>query len=354
MLRRACALALLVLAAACGGGDPSSAPTPSAAPSVAPSAAARLLAVARAAGPLELYGLTGHTAVRVQTLTSPDPAARVVSLSLSGGPSPLVCAVWDLTGPAADRRDDHRLLCYPTGAAAGVEIAEAGTDVAVVAVRPDAAALAWVNTADNETLTVASFEKGKANDLRRYVADTSKPAGSGEKSFTGEGASSLAWATPSELVISVVVESDDGPAPRRFALPASGDGGGWLKAPRVVVPATEKGYFAYDSVVSASGPQALARMRSSWMDEGHQPDRAVRIDLASGAVREVLATAAEGRSITHVSGDGGTVVYRTAEPPDRAVEPDIDPKVYVRYTGDARGTQVTGLPADVAVVVTPS
>jgi hypothetical protein len=312
--------------------------------------------VARASGSLELYGLTGHTAVRVQALASPGAAARVLSVSLSGGPAPLVCAVWDLTGPAAYERGENRLLCYPTGAAAGVEVVEAGKDVGVVAVRPDAGALAWVDTADNQTLTVATFREGKATDLRHYLAEPGQPAGWGEKSFTGEGAADLAWATPGELVISVVVESDDGPAPRRFALPASGDGGGWLAAPRVAVPTSETGYFTYDSITSASGTQALARVRSTWMDEGGKPDRAVRIDLSSGAVRDVLATAAEGRSITHVSGDAGTVVYRTSGPEggDPAVAKDPEPKVYVRYRGDARGTMVAGLPDDVTEVVTPS
>ena len=70
--------------------------------------------------------------------------------------------------------------------------------------------------------------------------------------------------------------------------------------------------------------------------------RAVRVDLRTGAVTDVLATALPGREVTAVLGGRDGVIYTTAPTSGRGPT-----RTYLRRADDPRGKIITGLKGDV-------
>jgi hypothetical protein len=62
-------------------------------------------------------------------------------------------------------------------------------------------------------------------------------------------------------------------------------------------------------------------------------------------VKHVVSEPAEGRDVVEVSGGSRAVVYVT----DSSTAPS-DRRVYVRYPGESRGTEITGLPDNKMIV----
>ncbi|MCA1711129.1 MAG: hypothetical protein LC789_05620 [Actinobacteria bacterium] len=358
-------LAATVTAAACGGSSSgpvagtSAAPTPTAAtstPSSAAGQASMMLAVGTASGSLALYriALGSHAAQRVRDLPAPPGGKRLWDLTVSRGTEPDVCAVWDRTVDDASDTD-NRLVCYTPDAPAGAEVTAAGHDPALAALRPDGKELAWADfkPESNGQITVAA-RGGAGATAERYLADPSQPAGdASDASFTGRDAQALAWSGNRALVISISAQSDDGSAPVLFPRTRAAGAKGWMQARELVPPRSEfdRGYVTYDGITSATKTTALAVERRYALADDNDPkppDRAVRVQLPTGQVLEVLATAAAGRYLSYVGGTEDAVVYRTAA----AAEGNQDGKVYVRYRTDRAGGVITGLPADTQVIAT--
>lgn len=254
-----------------------------------------------------------------------------------------MCAAWH-TGPDAPFDDlTSALVCYPAGASAG-RLVEGVDRPWQVALSPEGDRLAWAELTrgqGNAALGTAALGDGAVQQVQRVLAQEDASA----DAFTGTDVQDLAWVDGGSLAVSTQVQSDDGPAV--LLVDVSAPGGGWL-ADGVPVEQPDAAYHAYDSITSVDRSAALAVQRGNLLDDVQPPARAVRIDLRSGTVIDVLATAAEGRYVSGVSGGAEAVVYVTAD----ATSESGAGKAYLRLVGETRGTPITGLPNDATAVVT--
>ena len=227
-----------------------------------------------------------------------------------------------------------------------------------VAVRADGRAVAWSTFADetNGRIDVASLDGVQVGEVRSYLADPTRPEGSGEASFTGRNVGALAWLGDDELAVSQANQSDDDSGLTRFDV-TPGATKGWARAPHVESSPDQASI--YDVVVSPPVDGAvLAVDRPYWLLEEDElaklpAPRAVRVDLRTGQVRDVVALPAGGREVTNVSGGARGVLYLTQK---RDVRWDDDARdrqivVSLRYPDQERGQPLTGLPSDVLAAV---
>lgn len=107
-----------------------------------------------------------------------------------------------------------------------------------------------------------------------------------------------------------------------------------------------KGYDAFSDVTPLDADTAIALLQvnrrcGEWYGTVCPPGipraKAVRLDLHTGRVLEVVAVAATDRSLVAVSGGSHGLVYVT--------EGARGSRVYVRWPGEKHGTPVVGLPA---------
>ena len=316
-------------------------PSPSAAPSPSATADAEglLVAVVRDSGGLELHRVDRTTRAATLERVLAPPQEGAVALDATLGAMSL-CAAWHVGSAPVGEEPDTRVVCYPQGSPQGRVVA--GPTLPVhVALSSDGTRLAWAESTSggNQVVGLGRLADGALSGARRFLANADRPP----EAFNGTAVQDLAWADDGEVVISTAVESDDGPNLLRVDVTAAGTRG-WLDDGRAVQTRTP-GYLTYDSVLSVHGGVALAVERGSFLDEPEVPSRAVRVDLADGAVLEVLATAAEGRAVVGVSGGPEAAVYVTAGN-DRVLKP------YLRLRGQARGEVITGLPSDARQVLT--
>jgi hypothetical protein len=296
----------------------------------------------RDSGGLELHRVDPATrAAALERVLEPpaaDAEALYVSVATSG-----VCATWHVG--EGDLPSDPRtsLVCYPAGSSQG-SVVQGTARPYVVALSQDGTRIAWADydEGENQVLSTARLSGSVLGEPRRRLLARAEQPEKGPQGFTGTAVQALAWVEERVLAISTGVESDDGPDLLRLDV-GSPRTRGWLDD-GVRVPVPDRGYLTYDSVSSVDGGSALAVQRASYMNEHRPPSRAVRVDLATGRVLAVLATAAEGREVVAVSGSPAAVVYVTAggEEPLRS---------YLRLAGGQRGTQITGLPRDAEQVV---
>src|SRR5205085_12197030 len=110
----------------------------------------------------------GTRAVPVRHLVGPVGHVPA-DVSLSAGPLPVVCAVWE--SKASDE-----LWCYGAGATSGRRVAD---DVSAVAVRPDGHAVAWTVQTPNQGFVVADLvgDVATVRSRHRYVEDAPPDAG---------------------------------------------------------------------------------------------------------------------------------------------------------------------------------
>lgn len=352
-------LALLLLPACTGGADPAQRPgargTPAgsapAASAAAPSAVASPadptdlpVAVMRSGGGLELHRVdrARRTAALDRVLEPPGEGDDVLDVAMSSGQDPVVCAIWH-TGPTTVQEDrTSELICYEPGASEGRPVAGIYRPI-LLALSGDGSRLAWAELdvdGGNQAIGAGTLREGDLIALRRFVADPARP----EDAFDGTSVQDLAWVDADQVLISTAVESDDGPRLLRFDVTAPG-ARGWLREGRPI-RTSDPGYVAFESVVSVlDGTSALAVQRGSFVVGTPPPSRAVRIDLGTGKVLQVVATAAAGREVLGVSGDADEVVYVTAAGREGPLQ------AYLRTAGEAQGTPITGLPADTRAVL---
>lgn len=354
----AAAAPLALLLVSCGGSagsgavqaGPTSVPAPVASPSAPPADPAGLLvAVRRASGGLELHRVDRdrRTAALERVLEPPDEGADVLDVTMGSGQDPVVCATWH-TGPTTVFEDKiSELICYAARETAGRPVAGVYRPVHVALnATGDRVAWAELDEGGNQAIGAGVLRDGELSGLRRFVARPGQPE-EGEQAFTGTAVQDLAWLDDDHVLLSTVVESDDGPALLRFDVTVPG-ARGWLDEGERVV-SRDAGYVTFESVVTTDGTTALAVQRGSFVaDDSPPPSRAVRVDLATGRVLQVVATAAAGRNVVGVSGGEPAVVYTTAAGFDQPV------RAYVRRAGEAKGTPITGLPADARDVLAQS
>ena len=207
--------------------------------------------------------------------------------------------------PGSGRRTPELTIvaptCYPWGSSRGSGVADVERPIEI-AQTSAGTRIAWSLATEGESnpiLSTATLSDGQVPDIVRQRGQ----AAESDDAFTSKDIQDLAWTDNSHLAVSTSVQSDDGP--ELFHVDVDGEPGrGWLQDAPVVPGPTDSGYTTYDGVRSAGNTTALAHKRGyNLADEGERPpDQAVRINVASGRVLQVLATAAEGRNLINVSG----------------------------------------------------
>lgn len=351
-MRRLPALAALALVAACSSPGAVGAPTrtgpPTASapgsPAASPTAAAqpsRHQVVVRSGKGVQLLAVDGRHRVRVvRKLAPPDPgSSRPEDVATASAASGLVCVTW--AGAGAERA----IACYEPGASSGrVVVRTRGPGF--LALRADGRRIAWTERIEHPTyptdnLVVAQLGATGVTALRRVTSDPERCPG---ECFQGCSPDALSWAGGDALLLTANCESDEG-NPLRL-LPLAELDKGWSQgASGVAPPEAERPYTKYDAGGTATSTTgyAVERGHAYGFDDEDLPERAVRLDLRTGAVLEVVATAQRDRYVASVSGSAGLLVYVTAAA--FTEQGPSDPRFYARFAGEPHGTRLSGLPA---------
>lgn len=344
-MRSVPAAALLVLLAACspGGSEGTSRPAPSAA-TAAPAAGQVVLRTDTAVRVMSVDD--AHRVRLVRELAAPHDDARPEHLATSSAGVGEVCVVW-----ARGARVEREVVCYPSGAVQG-RVLGTTKGPGRIALRADGDAVAWTEQISHQTyptdnLVVADLAEDRLEDLRRVTSDPERcPA----ECFQGCSPDALAWAGDEALLLTASCESDDG-NPLRL-LPLEDLGQGWLGGSSGVEPPhSERPYTKYDvgGTATAATGYAVARGHGYGFDGLDLPERAVRLDLRTGKVLELVATAQRDRYVASVTGSGALLVYATTA--SFGEEGLVDTRFYARFAGERRGTRLSGLPRRTREVV---
>lgn len=336
-MRHAAAVAALALVA-CSHGAAHPRATPSPSPSPSP-AAGVVVAVTRPGG-AALYRIgRDRRAEPLVTLTPPEGRSVASSVTMTSAATPAACVAWSAPG---EDFPPATVVCYEPGSATGTTLDGTGRSTYDVALRPDGGALAWVESYGLPALRTdvvwAAFDNGRLGERHRAAPDEDGHC-DGQGCFYGRGPGDIAWSGDATLVLSVGAESDDGSNVKVLRLGDAASREGWDSG-RAVEP-HDAGYDVFQSVVAADATSAYAVERAGDFAEKPPPQRAMRADLATGRVLEVVSTPSPGRDVLSVSGGPRGVVYVTG--------PSL--RAYLRLPGEAHGTAVTGLPADATAVV---
>ena len=338
---------VLVLAlAGCTSGtaSPAAHVSPSAvvSPAASPPTQALVVAVTRNDHPgVWLYRVGADRVARHLSTIAP-PRGRFFStygLSLSAGQRPDVCVIWTGDEPEGDGDGEEATYCYPASQPVGHRIPVEG-QVDELALDATGTRLFW-STSDAESGATA---KG-------FVAAYSAGRVSAERSFALDCSNYLLaalWDGRDRLVLHCT--SGDSDDPGFLALQGISPSLGPLtKIPEPSHVGAGYNTFVHPGGVSAGGVLALEGQQCDLSCPGGGTglaSRAVRLDVRTGRVLEVIATPARGRSLWNVTGGPHGFVYVTI-----SNGPRVDMRAYVRWPGERHGTPITGLPSDVEEVV---
>lgn len=316
-------------------GSPTGSPTATPVPSVVPVAQTDgpVVAVRRASGAVELYVVqAGPRVRRLRTLVGPA-GARASQVTLSGGPAPRACVVWD---------DGHKdeLRCYDAGRTTGTVVPDpTGKGWASVSLSSSGSSLAWTapGAKDQPDLVVATLDGARLGPVTRIPA-----LDPGETpSEAPLQCCNLAWSGEDVLLVSYAYDDDvNGELAR---VPISGRRSGWTHA--TLLDGEDRTWpITFGGTSSTDRGRVLVAQEGFVDPDGTDVFRAVELDARTGAVLGVVADAAKGRSVTRVSGGARGVLYRTEGF-------NGDARTYWRAPGQVKGALLQGLPKDVLDVV---
>lgn len=282
---------------------------------------------------------------RIATLASPDTFYESHGVTLSAGPRPTVCALWSA-------QHTRQIWCYSFGDTTGRLVYAADTshnDISAIALRPDGQAIAWTenphldidvypdNGEDEDVVTADYSSAGLSNVVHGATFRQHGLAAAGCRSYPITG---IAWSGTTHALLSCHTTDGEQGVLLRQALPMT-------RPAAVVTTRHTRPYGRFGDVVYAgeSDAYAIETADCSGGCTGELPvERAVRFDLRTGRVLEVIAHPALGRELVDVSGGADGVTYVTS---------GVKRSVYVRFAGEKHGTQVSGLPSDAYVTAQP-
>jgi hypothetical protein len=338
-VRLAVPVALVALLAGCTSGTakPAAHASPSASAMHArPSERSLVLAVNRRdQDQVLLYRVDSeHAAHLVGEIQPPSGYGPHYGYTLAGGDQPDVCVLWGLSPPVSDAGGAEAAYCYPGGAKEGRPVV---TDASLGDIALNAAGdrLFWSTVGEGEESlegVVADYASGRATGSRSFDLDCNRYL------------ISAVWASPERLVLHCTSGANDDPG---FLTTEELGSGSWAPRPgkhigadeTLVRPgsADETSVLVLERHCESGCDTAMPRMRAP---------RAVRVDLQTGRILEVIATPAKGRYVDAVTGGPHGVVYVTGA---QRQGPDL--RVYLRWPGEEHGSPIIGLPADVETVV---
>lgn len=346
-------LSLLVLA---GCASQSESGSPDGARSATPKSDSTglVVAVIRDTGALELYNIDhGRHAHLLRTLKSPLGTEQARQVTLASGPNPRVCGIF-LGQEGNDSPGPSSIACYqgttlPTVIRRSENGDPATKDIdsfTALSIRPDGRALVWLDSAYQQQtdLFVAELDSGAVSNARRIVTSPETPGGRGSASQVDAEATSVAWA--GSKILMFVLDRGDAVGLRVQPVDEHAEHEGWLSSGRLVSP-SDPGFAYFDRVTSADASSALAvEGGPSWRES--RLTRAVRLDLATGRVIDVIASPAIGRGMLNVSGGDFGIVYTTGISLATGV---TDERFYLKFPGDAHGQPILDLPSGTRRVV---
>lgn len=341
-MRRVLPVALALALASCTSGTPKptahGTPTPTGAAPAASASATRSLVLAvtrRDTATVSLYRVgEARTAMRVANLDVPGSYFTTYGITISAGQRPDVCVVWSADEPEGDGSGREAVYCYAGLSTAGVQVPIDGQPDEI-ALDPEATRLFW------------SIGDPEADTLAGVVADYSAGHVTRQVPFSMDCSRYLLaalWAGRERLVLHCTSGDSDDPG---FLV--TEELGGGSNAPHEGHRIGPDETFVWPGYADETSVLALERRcRAACGTEAPKmlSERAVRVELSTGKVLEVIATPAKGRFLNAVTGGAHGIVYVTDAEGDHR-----DVRVYLRWPGEKHGTLITGLPADVETVV---
>jgi hypothetical protein len=285
----------------------------------------QVLAVVTDAGSLELYGIGPRpVARRIRTLEGPK-GGRAFGVTLSGGASPRVCAIWEAQGRST-------LRCYEHGSSVGQDVAPGSAPLrGAVGLSLSGRGLAWAaqeEGVEGPSLFVQREPGGAVLRLPAY----SKP----DEDEVALGVFDLTWDGEDTLLVSHAWDDDVNGS---IAVVSLAERTAWSE--RKNVDAGRDWQVVLGAVSPAHDGRVLAVLRG-FTDTGEKVE-AAELDLRANRIASVVSVPATGRWMEDVSGGPRGVVYRTSG--------DSSTRTYWRAPGQAHGSVVTGLPSDARLVV---
>jgi hypothetical protein len=278
-------------------------------------------------------------ATRLQIVSKPAWAELADGVQQSAGSKAPLCVLYSALNPDADFR--HETWCYQLGSPAGYQLPLGGRPVA--AVSSDGRTLLAVSQLADQTreLTV--------NRLHGHTTTTEHTVNLDDQRDGGCDVAAAAWAGGPTVTLECTGVDNDWPVWVEQDLEALTSGaipgdGTELKPSGPLA----KGYDAFSQMTPLDANTAVALLRvnlrcgelyDTVCPADTPKSKAVRVDLHTGRVLEIVAVAAAERTITSVSGGDHGIVYVTegGNPSSK--------RVYVRWPGEKHGTRVVGLPA---------
>ena len=287
-----------------------------------------------------LYRIDEHRrAVRLRTLVKPAWADYVGSIQLTSGPDPSMCLV--SSAFTADSEFRHEVRCFAPGDESGK--AQPLSGKMQIALSRDGRTLISVSDTalDARVIEVSTLHDGRST-VRGRVVITRDNDETAPDCPTVDG---VTWAGDADLLLQCVPDADTAPNVIVQNLDAllAGAPPGAGKALRPTGPLA-KGYDSLSHVMPLDAETAVAVMSVNISCPEGEPcpgtrpePKAVRLNLHTGHVLEVVATALPDRRLTGVGGGADGLVYVTEDTDDK--------RVYVRWPGERHGALVSGLPA---------
>jgi len=334
VLRRVALGVVLPLLAVAACTSSTTAPRAHSTPSVSPSTALPagiVISVQRSGRRIvELYRVdASRHAVLLKRLSAPRRDQTAGSVTIAAGEHPDACVTWETTGEDGSIVGGQ-LRCYAFADRRGRLIPMSGTPDSV-ALRPDGRVIFWI--VDGEAppggqhvdLVTASYHGGSVSDLQVHPSVRDGKAVQGFGCDAGSGA----WAGDDTVLLACPdsIDFDYG----IVVQPLRGRG-------RTLDHPAGRVFYGGDSADATSALVLEGADCTVSCPGSDSSSRAVRVDLLTGRVLEVIAVPAKGRSVDSVSGGERGIFYVT--------EGAKDSRAYLRLPGEKHGVRVTGLPAD--------
>ncbi len=286
-------------------------------------------------------------ATKMATITRPAWADFAAPVQQDVGANPGICVLFrDLSGSGPTVRSET--WCYSPGGLDGRELS-LGDEIGTVVLSPDG------RTAISVTDTISQVRQLSVSRIQDRTATFERSVRLDGQHLRGcpwPGVQSAAWAGGPNITLECLGESGGYFVEQNLA---KFMGGGSVGAGLTLRPrgSLANGYDALTQVKPLDADTAIAIMYVRHTCGGDYGPRcpgdlprpeAVRVDLRTGTVLEVIAFAASGRDLTQVTGGSHGLLYVTVGGSEGS-------RVYIRWPGEKRGAQVTGLPADLDVLV---
>jgi hypothetical protein len=280
----------------------------------------------------------------IATLLPPSTGAPFAAqeIALTAGGYPDACVLWGT-------QHEQRLLCYPFGGnPSGVLEATVDTTkdtLQGISLRGDGTRIAWIeaphlsaidDSSNDRVLVTAQFSHGALASRRQELVYPNRQ----NRGTPCQWPFETSWTGHEQVLLSCSGDNDANGGYVTVDVPLRGHG----------TPLVEhhSGRFNQYVGLRAYTPTEAVGVENEYCDitcpDGKAPEagRAVRVNLRTGAVTEVLGYAAPRRDVISVLGGNDGVVYVTA--PTSGHGPI---RTYLRLPADPHGKRITGLGGDV-------